>query len=79
MTFDRWFNKQSTLLKAVLLLIPVVGWIVECLVRLSVALRTKSVVHIVVFLLFLLVGWGWVLCAIDFVYLLITGHLILAK
>ena len=27
MTFDRWFNKQSTLLKAVLLLIPVVGWI----------------------------------------------------
>ena len=79
MTFDRWFNKQSTLLKAVLLLIPVVGWIVECLVRLSVAPRTKSVVHIVVFLLFLLVGWGWVLCVIDFVYLLITGHLILAK
>ena len=79
MTFDRWFNKQSTLLKAVLLLIPVVGWIVECLVRLSVALRTKSVVHIVVFLLFLLVGWGWVLCVIDFVYLLSTGHLILAK
>ena len=79
MTFDRWFNKQSTLLNAVLRLIPVVGWIVECLVRLSVALRTKSVVHIVVFLLFLLVGWGWVLCVIDFVYLLITGHLILAK
>ena len=27
MTFDKWFNKQSTLLKAILLLLPVVGWV----------------------------------------------------
>ena len=79
MTFDKWFNKQSTLIKAILLLLPVVGWICECLIRLSVALRTKSGVHIVVFLLFLFVGWGWFLGVIDFVYMLLTGHLILAK
>ncbi len=79
MTFDKWFNKQSTLVKAILLLLPAVGWICECLIRLSVALRTKSVVHILVFLLFLLVGWGWFLGAIDFVYMLVTGHLILGK
>ena len=79
MQFDKWFNSQSLLLKAILLLIPVVGWAVECLVRLSVMLKTKSVLHIVVFLLFLFVGWGWFLGVIDFVYLLLKGHLILAE
>lgn len=79
MTFDKWFNSQSTLLKVILLIIPFVGWIVELLVRLSVMLRTKSVVHIVVFLLFLFLGWGWFLCIIDLIYLVLCGHLILAK
>lgn len=79
MTFDKWFNKQSVLLKALLLLIPGVNWVVECLIRLSVMLRTKSVTHVVVFVLFLLVGWGWFLGAIDFVWMLVTGHLFLAK
>lgn len=79
MTFDKWFNKQSVLLKAILLLLPVVGWVCECLVRLSVALRTKNIIHIVVFLAFLFIGWGWILGAIDFVYMLMTGHLILAE
>ena len=79
MTFDKWFNKQSTLIKALLLLIPVVNWACECLVRLSVLLRTKKLVHLLVFLLFLFVGWGWFLGVIDFVYMLLKGHLILAK
>lgn len=78
MQFDKWFNKQSTLIKAILLLLPLVGWVVECLIRLSVMLRTKSGVHIVVFVLFLVVGWGWILGLIDFIYLLLKGHLILA-
>ena len=78
MNFDKWFNSQSTLIKVILLLLPVVGWICECLVRLSVMLRTKNVVHIVVFLLFLFIGWGWFLGLIDLVYLLLKGHLILA-
>lgn len=78
MQFDKWFNQQSTLVKAILLLLPIVGWVVECLVRLSVMLRTKSGVHIVVFVLFLVVGWGWILGLIDFIYLLLKGHLILA-
>lgn len=77
--FDKWFNKQSTLIKAILLLLPLVGWVCECLVRLSVALRTKSGVHVVVFVLFLVVGWGWFLGLIDFIYLLVKGNLILAE
>ena len=78
MQFDKWFNSQSTLLKVILLILPLVGWVVEVLVRLSVMLRTKSLVHIVVFVLFLLVGWGWFLGVIDLIYLLHKGHLILA-
>ena len=73
MTFDKWFNSQSRLLKVLLLILPVVGWIVECLIRLSVMLRTKSLVHI------LLVGWTWLLCIVDLTYLIITGHLLFAK
>jgi hypothetical protein len=79
MAFDKWFNSQSTLVKAILLLLPFVGWVCECLVRLSIALRTKDTLHIVVFLLFLFVGWGWFLGVVDFVYLLLNGHLILAE
>ena len=77
--FDKWFNKQSTLIKAILLLIPGVNWVCECLVRLSVMLRTKETLHIIVFALFLLVGWGWFLAAADFVYMLLKGHLFLAE
>lgn len=79
MTFDKWFNSQNVLVKVILLLIPVVGWIMELLVRLSVMLRTKSVLHIVVFILFVVVGWGWILCLIDLIYMILTGHLILAE
>ncbi|MGN1104389.1 MAG: hypothetical protein ACI4QI_05875 [Candidatus Coproplasma sp.] len=78
MTFDKWFNKQSRLLKVILLIIPFVGWIVEMLVRLSVMLRKKDVLSIVVFILFVVVGWSWILCVIDLIYLVLKGHLILA-
>ena len=79
MTADKWFNKQSRLVQVILLIIPFVGWFVELGIRLSVALRTKSLTHVAVFLLFLFVGWGWVLNLIDLIYLLVKGHLILAK
>lgn len=78
MNFDRWFNSQDRLVKVILLIIPIIGWIVECLVRLSIMLRTKSILHIVVFLLFLFVGWSWILCLIDLIYLVVKGHLIFA-
>ncbi|MBQ7323832.1 MAG: hypothetical protein IJW96_04640 [Clostridia bacterium] len=79
MNFDKWFNKQSLLLKALLMLIPGVNWITELLVRGSVALRTKSLLHIVVFALFIFLGWTWIIAVVDFVYLLLKGHLILGK
>ena len=79
MKFDKWFNKQTRLIQVILLVIPFVGWFVELGVRLSVALRTKDIIHILVFVLFLVVGWGWILNLIDLIYLVLKGHLILAK
>ena len=78
MNFDKWFYNQSKLVQAILLLIPFVGWIAELLIRLSVLLRDKSVINIVVFVVFVVVGWGWVLAVADLIYLLIKGHLFLA-
>ncbi len=78
MTFDKWFNSQSTLLKVILLILPFVGWVVELLIRLSVALRKKDAVSIVVFVLFLFIGWSWILCLIDLIYMVVTGHLLFA-
>lgn len=78
MSFDKWFNSQDRLIQVLLLIIPFVGWIVECLIRLSVALTKKDLVSILVFVLFLFVGWSWILCIIDLVYLILKGHLILA-
>ena len=78
MNFDKWFNSQDRIVQVILLIIPIVGWIVELLVRLSIMCRTMSAVHVVVFILFLAVGWGWFLCLIDLIYLALKGHLILA-
>ena len=79
MTFDKWFYKQSTLVKVLLLIIPFVGWIVELLVRLSVMLRTKQPVHIVVFVLFVAIGWGWFLNLIDLIVMVVTGKLLFTE
>lgn len=79
MTFDKWFYKQSTLVKVLLLIIPFVGWIVELLVRLSVMLRTKQPVHIVVFVLFVAIGWGWFLNLIDLIVMIVTGKLLFTE
>ena len=78
MSFDKWFNEQDRLVQVLLLIIPFVGWIVECLVRLSVAVNKKDVVSVVVFVLFIFVGWSWIVCIIDLIYLALNGHLILA-
>ena len=79
MTFDKWFYKQSTLVKVLLLIIPFVGWIVELLVRLSVMLRTKQPVHIVVFVLFVAIGWGWFLNLIDLIVMIVTRKLLFTE
>ncbi len=78
MTFDKWFNKQSRLVQIILLLIPGINWIVELLVRWSLALRKKDVLYIIVAILVTIpvgIAFGW----LDLVWILLFNHLILGK
>ena len=78
MTFDKWFNKQSRLVQIILLLIPGVNWIVELLVRWSLALRKKGILYIIVAILVTIptgIAFGW----LDLVWILLFNHLILGK
>ncbi len=77
MQFDKWFNKQSKVAKLILLIIPIVGWIIEILVRLSVMLRTKKVEHIIMFAIFAFLGELWLPCVVDFICVLLNDRLFL--
>ena len=75
----KWFNKQSRLVQIILLLIPVVNWVVEVLVRWSAVLNSKKpsvlniVVAIVVTFFGIVVGW------IDVIWCLLFKRLIFTK
>ena len=73
----KWFNKQSRLIQILLLLIPVVNWVLEVLVRWSAFLKSKSIITlifaIVVTFFGIVVGW------VDLVWCLLFKHLIFAK
>ena len=72
-----WFNRQSRLIQIILLLIPVVNWFVEIIVRWSAFLKTKSLLTLIFAILVtffgLVVGW------VDLVWCLLFKHLIFAK
>ena len=78
MTFDKWFEKQSLLLKIILLVIPFVGWVVEILIRVSAVIRKASVLNIVGLIIGGLIG-GLVWAIVDLVFVIITGKLLLLE
>lgn len=71
------FNQLPRLVQFLLLLIPVVNWITEVVVRFSVAMEMKSALNLVIAILVLIFGvvFGW----IDCIWVLLFHHLILAK
>ena len=70
-----WFNKQSRLVQIILLLIPVVNWVVEIIVRGSTWFKRGGVVRliicIVVTFLGIIVGW------VDAIWCLLFKRLLL--
>ena len=77
MKFDKWFEEQSLLIKVILLVLPLVGWVVEILVRLSAFLRKNSTTNLVGLIIGIVGNWIW--SVIDLVVLLVTGHLFLIE
>ena len=73
---EKWFERQSRLVQILLLLIPVVNWFVEVLVRWSHDLRKGSLlIYIIAILVTLpsgiIIGW------LDMLWCLLFKHLIL--
>ena len=79
MNFDKWFNSQSRLVQVIIFILPIVGWVVEILVRLSALLRKQTTTNILGFVLYLVIGGFWIPVLIDLVYLILNGKLILTE
>lgn len=74
----RWFNRQPRLVQIILLLIPVVNWVTELVVRWSTFALVKKhkVFHLVIAILVSVFGliFGWV----DLLWCLLFKHLLFA-
>ena len=72
---DKWFHKRNKLLQILLLLLPVVNWFTEVLVRWSAWLKKggflRFVICILVTVFGLVIGW------LDALWVLIKNKLIL--
>lgn len=73
----KWFNSQSRLIQILLLLIPVVNWITEIIVRVTAVIEKPTLGNILglIFGVFIPVIAGWV----DLIWVLLFNHLLLAK
>lgn len=72
---DKWFHKQNKLLQVLLLLIPVVNWFVEIVVRWSAWLRKGGILRLVICIIVtiptgVIIGW------LDAIWVLITNKLL---
>ncbi len=77
MNFDNWFHKQSKILQIILLIIPLVGWIMDLLVRWSAFLKKTSVVNLVMALVITLFGEFWILTILDAIWIALNNKLFL--
>ena len=77
MEFDKWFKGLNRLVQVILLLIPVVNFVVELLVRLSALLRKTTPINIV--MLILVFVTGGLLGFVDIFVVLFTGDLLLVE
>ncbi len=73
----KWFNSCSRLVQIILLIIPVVNWIVEILVRADDFISDKKMSSLLFLIIFIL--GGWILGYVDLVWVLLFHHLIGAK
>lgn len=67
------------LVQIILLILPVVGWIIELVIRWSAVFEKFSVLNLIAALLYTFVGWGIVLEIVDIIWILCFKHLFLTK
>ena len=65
-----WFNKQSRLVQILLLLIPVVNWVTELVVRWSTWLKKGGLLRLIICIL-VTIPSGVAIGFLDFVWVLL--------
>lgn len=73
----KWFNSLPRLVQFILLLIPVVNWIVEIVVRVTAVIEKTTTTNILGLVLAIL-PTGNILGWIDLVWVLLYNHLLFA-
>lgn len=63
----------------ILLILPIVGWIVELVVRWSAVIEKFTILNLVAALIYTFLGWGIVLQIVDIIWILLFKHLFLTK
>ena len=72
---DKWFHKQNKLIQVLLLIIPVVNWFVEVIVRWSAWARKGGILRLIVCIIVtipsgIIIGW------LDAIWVLLTNKLL---
>jgi hypothetical protein len=75
---QKWFKKQDRLVRCILLLIPVVNWFVEVLIRWPIALK-KNTLLMYVLAIIATIPTGIAIGLIDCVWTLLFNKMILTK
>ena len=72
----KWFNSQSRLVQILLLLIPVVNWVTEIIVRVTGVIQKPTLGNILGLIFGIIIPvFGW----LDLVWVLLFNHLLLCK
>lgn len=73
------FFELPRLVQIILLIIPIVGWIVELIIRWSAVLEKFTLLNLIAALIYTFLGWGIVLQIIDIIWIVLFKHLFLTK
>lgn len=73
---DKWFHSQSKIVQIILLIIPVVGWVCELIVRWSAVIRNAKVLNIVIALVVTFTGWLPFIHWVDAIWVALNNKLL---
>ena len=72
-----WFNKQNNIVRGILLLLPLVGWVFEMVIRWTYfAKDTSNTTNLLFAILYTIPVTGYVLAIVDAVFLFIGKNML---
>lgn len=73
---DVWFHKRNKIIQVLLLIIPVVNWFTEILVRWCAYLKKGGILRLII-CIFITIPTGIIIGWLDAIWTLITNKIIL--